>query len=77
MSVPLVCLPGLLCTPAVWDDTLAAAGLSAHVPTLAASDRMEQIAEDVLHGSPERFVLAGHLTEASRPRWSLRLAIAC
>ncbi|HEX5780218.1 MAG TPA: alpha/beta hydrolase [Xanthobacteraceae bacterium] len=60
MSVPLVCLPGLLCTPAVWDDTLAAAGLSAHVPMLTASDRMERVAEDVLRGSPGRFVLAGH-----------------
>ena len=58
--MPLICLPGLMCTPEVWDDTLAAAGFSAHVPALEAFDRIERIAEEVLRTSPDRFVLAGH-----------------
>jgi pimeloyl-ACP methyl ester carboxylesterase len=57
---PVVCLPGLLCTSAVWRRSLAAAGVAAYVPELTASDRIERIAGDILRACPEQFVLAGH-----------------
>ncbi len=56
---PLVLLPGLLCTPAVWSDVADLLDGNTLVPDIPALDDIENIAAALLAGLPERFALAG------------------
>ena len=60
-SEPLVLVPGLLCSPALFGPQVAEFGRQR--PVLVAdhtrSDRLEAIARDILAAAPERFALAG------------------
>ncbi len=58
---PLVLIPGLLCSPALFAPQMAAFGGEREVSIAdhTRSDRMESIARDVLGAAPERFALVG------------------
>lgn len=58
---PLVLVPGLLCSPALYGPQLAAFGGTRQVIVAdhTRSDRMEAIAADILASAPPRFALAG------------------
>ena len=59
--LPLVLVPGLNNTPAIWDDVLPrlAPGITVHAPLVPARDTVEAIAEELLAQLPERFALCG------------------
>ncbi len=59
MPHALVCLPGLLCTPAVWAASAELLGRDVTLPSIPADDSIPRIAATLLSGLPERFVLAG------------------
>lgn len=58
---PLVLVPGLLCSPALYAPQAAAfgGGRQVIVADHTRSDRMEKIAQDILSAAPPRFALAG------------------
>lgn len=58
---PLVLVPGLLCSPALYAPQVAAfgGGRKVMVADHTRSDRMETIASDILADAPPRFALAG------------------
>lgn len=60
-KLPLVLLPGLLCTAALWNAQRAALCRTADVfvAALTGEDSMAGMAESVLASAPERFALAG------------------
>ena len=60
-SVPLVLLPGLLCDAALWRPQIERFGArcALSVADLTLDDTIAAMAERVLGGAPERFVLAG------------------
>ena len=61
MSLPLVFVPGLNCTAALWADQVAGlgAGRTVVVADHGRSETMTAIAADVLADAPPRFALAG------------------
>lgn len=59
MTVGLVCLPGLLCTPDVWAPVRPLVPAPVVTPELPAFDSIERIAARLLADLPERFVLVG------------------
>ena len=58
---PLVLVPGLLCSPALFSHQVKALGAARTVQVAdhTRSARMEQIAADILAAAPPRFALAG------------------
>lgn len=60
-SEPLVLVPGLLCSPALFEPQTSTFGQNRHVIVAdhTRSDRMERIAHDILAAAPARFALAG------------------
>lgn len=58
---PLLLLPGLTCTPALWDGVRAAlpAGIACTALDNPPLDRIDAIAEALLEKAPPRFALAG------------------
>lgn len=61
VAEPLLLVPGLLCSPALFAPQVAAFGKGRQVIVgdHTRSDRMEMIAQDILAAAPERFALAG------------------
>lgn len=61
MTEPLVLIPGLLCSPALFAHQVKALGRGRTVLVAdhTRSDRMETIAADILAAAPSRFALAG------------------
>jgi pimeloyl-ACP methyl ester carboxylesterase len=59
MKVPLLCLPGLLCTEVVWSESIAALGRDVQCARFAADDTVQAIARGVLAAAPARFAVAG------------------
>ncbi|MGX1309094.1 pimeloyl-ACP methyl ester carboxylesterase [Amorphus suaedae] len=59
MTVGLVCLPGLLCTPDVWGPVARHVDVPMVAPDLPDLDSIERIAATLLPGFPDRFVLVG------------------
>lgn len=59
MTVGLVCLPGLLCTPDVWAPVARHVDVPMVAPVLPALDSIERMAARLLPDLPDRFVLVG------------------
>ena len=61
LAEPLVLVPGLLCSPALFASQIAEFGRDRKVAVAdhTRSERMEAIAADILATAPERFALAG------------------
>ncbi len=63
-TAPLVLLPGMLCTPALWDKVAATlVGRHAHTVRpgrIDLDDTIAEMAETVLVTAPPRFAIAGH-----------------
>jgi pimeloyl-ACP methyl ester carboxylesterase len=61
MSEPLVLLPGMMCDARIFGPQIAALGAdrAIHVASIAGSETIEQIADEIIFHAPPRFSLAG------------------
>jgi pimeloyl-ACP methyl ester carboxylesterase len=59
VKIPLLCLPGLLSTPAVWKESVASSDREVRSAWFAMKDEVREIAAGVLAEAPPVFVLAG------------------
>ena len=61
MTLPLVLVPGLLCSAEVWGPQISALWVDRpiHVASTLAADTIEEVAAAILDAAPARFALAG------------------
>lgn len=61
MKLPLVLIPGLLCSAEAWGPQVSAlwSERSIHVASTLAADRVEDVASSILEAAPAHFALAG------------------
>lgn len=62
MTQALLLVPGLMCNEAVWAAVipLMASAVRCQVVDHGRANSLSQMAEQLLHGAPERFAIAGH-----------------
>jgi pimeloyl-ACP methyl ester carboxylesterase len=57
---PILALPGLLCTAALWEDSLGGLGLEVLSPPYPPAGTLAGIAAALLHAAPPRILVIGH-----------------
>ena len=60
MTLPLLCLPGLLCDDSIWSGATLGLRTPVHIARYPQADDLGAIARHLLGEAPERFILAGH-----------------